>query len=158
MQLRHRSLSRYIFFPSSASKPIYPYQEPDQRFLYIHLSVEGAFIITNVGPILMIFAYIETPEFECLSHHWRIPSDQQTPEMIGSVYRKSTVLFNFRLDQERIVESLKYPCRHSLFRRDSIICGPTPATPRGDLTDVSTKTKSLLMAHGDHTNPKASHM
>ena len=43
------------------------------------------------------------------------PADQQTPEVIGSIYRNSTVLSKFRLDQEWIVKSLKYPCRHSFF-------------------------------------------
>ena len=77
---------------------------------------------------------------------------------VGSVYRNWTVLWQFRLDQGRIVESLRYPCRHSFCRGDTMISGPMVPSCWGDLTDICAKTKSLLIAHGDHTNPKSSHM
>ena len=41
------------FFPFFALEQIYPYHEPDKRFLYMQLSVEAAFIITTVGPIII---------------------------------------------------------------------------------------------------------
>ena len=65
---------------------------------------------------LLNFANIESPQFGFRFHNRQVPSDQQTPEVIGTVCRNSAVLSNFRLDQEWTVESLKYPCRHSFFR------------------------------------------
>ena len=58
-----------------------------------------------------------------LSCNWQTTSGQQLLEMIVIMYWNSTVLSNFRLDHQRIVESLEYPWRF-FCKRDSLIWGP----------------------------------
>ena len=69
---------------------------------------------------LLNFANIESPQFGFRFHNRQVPSDQQTPEVIGSVYRNSAVLSNFRLDQEWTEEEPKVPLKTLFFPPEAI--------------------------------------
>ena len=117
--------------------------------------IQKVFFQIPLDQYLLNFANIESPQFEMLSHSWQIPSDQQTPGMIGSVYGKSTVLSNLRFDP-MIVKSLKYRFAESLgtpvdtrvfARGDLIIMGPTELFLNknwGDLTIIQLKQNHWL--------------
>ena len=61
---------------------------------------------------LLIFAEIESSQFDITSHKWHIPPWKKILELILIIYKSLIVLSNFRLDPQRIVESLGCNCRH----------------------------------------------